>query len=194
MRRAAEDAVRGEPEDWSQVVQAVRDGDRVALVKLTRLISGFLMRYRAYEVREQWDDLIQDVLVALLRGFDSQALREPRALVNYVGAITRNKLFDFRDRQRRPGSPDLEGDPAGASDRSAGAREEGTGKGPDAYLDLGRALERLPEKLRAVVDAIYLQGFSYEEAASRLGMPLGTLKRIQNQGLRELRALMGRDP
>lgn len=182
------------PEDWFQVVTDVRAGDRVALVKLTRLISGFLMRYRAYELREQWDDLIQDVLAALLRGFDAQSLREPRALVNYVGVITRNKLFDFRDRQRRPGAPDLEGDPVGASDRSAAAREESMGRGPDTYLDLGRALEQLPEKLRAVVEAIYLQGFSYEEAAGRLGMPLGTLKRMQNQGLRELRELMGTDP
>jgi len=184
----------GAPEDWCQVVADVRAGDRVALVKLTRLIGGFLMRYRAYEVREQWDDLIQDVLAALLRNFGQQSLREPRAMVNYVGVITRNKLFDFRDRQRRPGAADLEGDPAGASDRSADAREQGLGRGADTYLDLGRALERLPDKLRAVVDAIYLQGFSYEEAAGRLGMPLGTLKRMQNQGLRELRELMGRDP
>jgi RNA polymerase sigma-70 factor (ECF subfamily) len=176
------------PENWPQVVRDVQAGDRAALVKLTRLISGFLMRYRAYDVRDQWDDLIQEVLAALLRNLQSEALREPRALVNYVGVITRNKLFDLLERRRRPGAPDLLGEPETAVAR---ADAPPPAPPPDVYVDLGRALDRLPEKLRAVVDAIYLKGFSYEEAASRLGVPLGTLKRLQNQGLRELRAWMG---
>lgn len=180
----------GAPENWPQVVRDVQAGDRAALVKLTRLISGFLMRYRAYDVRDQWDDLIQEVLVALLRNLQSQALREPRALVNYVGVITRNKLLDLLDRQRRPGAPDLLGEPEAAAERSE-VLQRLQARPPDVYVDLGRALQLLPEKLRAVVDAIYLQGFSYEEAASRLGVPLGTLKRLQNQGLRELRAQLG---
>jgi RNA polymerase sigma-70 factor (ECF subfamily) len=184
--------LRSGPEDWPQVLLDVQAGDRIALVKLTRLISGFLLRYRAYEVRDQWDDLIQDVLAALLRSLQREGgPREPRAFVNYVGAITRNKFFDLLDRQRRPGSPDLVGDPAGAADRAGVPPEQASARGPDVYLDLGRALSTLPDKLRAAVDAIYLQGFSYEEAASRLGVPLGTLKRLQTQGLRELRAQLG---
>jgi RNA polymerase sigma-70 factor (ECF subfamily) len=182
-------AMAAAPENWSQVVLDVQAGDRAALVKLTRLISGFLMRYRAYDVRDQWDDLIQEVLAALLRNAAAQhALREPRALVNYVGAITRNKLFDLLDRNRRPGAPDLLGEPETAASRADAPPAETP---PDVRLDLGRALERLPEKLRAVVDALYLKGFSYEEAAAGLGVPLGTLKRLQNQGLRELRIHMG---
>jgi RNA polymerase sigma-70 factor (ECF subfamily) len=179
------------PENWPQVLLDVQAGDRAALVKLSRLISGFLMRYRAYDVRDQWDDLIQEVLAALLRNLQSQALREPRALVNYVGVITRNKLLDLLDRRRRPGAPDLVGEPEAAAERSDELRERLGARPPDVYVDLGRALVQLPEKLRAVVDAIYLQGFSYEEAASRLGVPLGTLKRLQNQGLRELRVQLG---
>jgi RNA polymerase sigma-70 factor (ECF subfamily) len=181
----------GAPENWPQVVLDMQAGDRAALVKLTRLIGGFLMRYRAYDVRDQWDDLIQEVLAALLRNLQNQALREPRALVNYVGVITRNKLFDLLDRQRRPGAPDLLGQPETAAEQSEELRERLETRPPDVYVDLGRALAQLPEKLRAVVDAIYLQGFSYEEAATRLGVPLGTLKRLQNQGLRELRVQMG---
>ena len=39
--------------------------------------------------------------------------------------------------------------------------------------------------------AIYLEGHSYQDAADRLEMPLGTLKRLQTEGLRELREKMG---
>jgi RNA polymerase sigma-70 factor (ECF subfamily) len=59
-------------------------------------------------------------------------------------------------------------------------------------LDLQRALDDLPEMERQVVGAIYLQGHSYEEATERLGIPLGTLKRRQTEGLRVLRKKMGK--
>jgi RNA polymerase sigma-70 factor (ECF subfamily) len=62
---------------------------------------------------------------------------------------------------------------------------------PGDLLDLRRALATLPEKERLVIEAVYAEGQSYEEAAARLGMPLGTLKRLQTQGLRILRQSMG---
>ena len=64
---------------------------------------------------------------------------------------------------------------------------------PDLLVDLERALASLPEKQRLVVDAVYLQGATYEDAARSLGMPLGTLKRMQTAGLRELRRVMEAD-
>ncbi len=175
------------PEDWEAVVRAVQDGDRVALVKLTNLITGFLARFRAFEVRESWDDLIQEVLIAVIRSAQRDALREGRAFVGYVGSITRNKLADHRDRLRRPGNADLEGDPETAHALSEAEAPRHT----DVYVDLQGGLDRLSEKLRQVVGAIYMRGLSYEEAARELGLPLGTLKRLQVQALRELRSGMG---
>ena len=181
----------GKPEDWPAVLEAVRVGDRVALVKLTRLISGFLARYRAYEMRDAWDDLIQDVLTSLLRSAQRDGIREPRAFVSYVGTAVRNKLLDFVAKQKRPGAADLEGDPETADATSQIARQRRAERPVDVYLDLQRSLDALPEKLRVVVEAIYINGYSYEEASRRLGIPLGTLKRLQTQGLRELRSAMG---
>ena len=175
------------PEDWEAVLTAVQAGDRVALVKLTNLVTGFLARYRAFEVRESWDDLIQEVLVALVRSAQRGALRDGRAFVSYVGSITRNKLADHRDRMRRPGGPDLEGDPETAH----ALAELGEGRHTDVYVELQRGLDRLSEKLRQVVGAVYMRGLSYEEAARELGIPLGTLKRLQVRALRELRGSMG---
>jgi RNA polymerase sigma factor (sigma-70 family) len=46
----------------------------------------------------------------------------------------------------------------------------------DARLDLTRALARLPEDQRAVLALCYAAGFTHAEAASALGLPLGTVK------------------
>jgi RNA polymerase sigma-70 factor (ECF subfamily) len=41
---------------------------------------------------------------------------------------------------------------------------------------LRRAIEELPEKYRTVITLYHLQGRQYEEIATVLGMPLGTVK------------------
>ena len=48
----------------------------------------------------------------------------------------------------------------------------------------------MPEREKNVIQAIYIQGHSYEEAAQQLGIPFGTLKRLQTQGLKLLRQKM----
>ena len=86
--------------DWLAAVAAVERGDRVALVKITNVITGYLAGYRAYEHRDSWDDLCQEVLIAVIRGVRKGAIRNPAAFVSYVGSITRNKLMDWIDQSR----------------------------------------------------------------------------------------------
>jgi RNA polymerase sigma-70 factor (ECF subfamily) len=173
-------------EDWIAVLDALQGGDRVALVKVTNVITGFLARYRAYEFRDSWDDLCQEVLIALIRSAQRGAIRDPRAFINYTGTITRNKLADWIRQSQRPGSPDAYGDPEGAEAMSRVDAPPDRADS-DLLLDLQRALDELPEKERQAMEAIYLEGMSYEEAAQHLGMPFGTLKRMQTQGLKRLR-------
>ncbi len=69
----------------------------------------------------------------------------------------------------------------------AGGRELPTG------LDdhrVAAALERLPAPQREVVVACYLEGLSREEAADRLGCPVGTVKSRLRRALDALRVLM----
>ena len=79
--------MRGEPEDWSQVVQDVRAGDRVALVKLTRLISG-----RANGSREDELALIGEIGQVMR---DASICGLGQLAANAVdSAVHRLKLFD----------------------------------------------------------------------------------------------------
>jgi RNA polymerase sigma factor (sigma-70 family) len=178
-------------EDWISVLDALQKGDRVALVKVTGLITGFLARYRAYDLRDSWDDLCQEVLAVLIRSARRGAIRDPRAFVSYTGTVTRNELNDWIRQRKKPGSADLLGDPEAAIAAGEGGEAAPRHRDPDLLVDLSRALESLPEKQRHVMEAVYFQGMSYEEAARHLGMPFGTLKRLQTQALKELRKKMG---
>ncbi len=172
--------VRAPQEDWLAVLGALEKGDRVAVARVTAVITGFLARYGAYDVRDSWDDLCQEVLISLIRSARRGALREPSAFISYTGTITRNALIDHVRHETQPESRVLK----------ERLQEEGQRPPPDLLLDLQRAREGLPERLRRVVETIYLEGHNYETAAKLLDVPLGTLKRLQTQGLRELRDKM----
>ena len=168
------------PEDWIAVLEALLKNDRVALAKVTSVITGFLARYRAYDYRDSWDDIIDEVLIRLMDSHRRGLIREPAAFISYTGTITRNFFLDwFKKEKREADIPErLEADPV--------SRDLGM------LLDLRRALDDLRENERQVIEAIYLQGHSYEEATELLGVPLGTLKRRQTEGLRVLRKKMGK--
>ena len=55
-----------------------------------------------------------------------------------------------------------------------------------------QAVAALPEPLRSTLDLVYRQGMKHREAASRLGIPVGTVKSRINTALHRLHALAPR--
>lgn len=165
--------------NWAGLALGVEQGDPATILVVTQIITAYLVRARAFHLRDSWEDLSQDVLLALMRTARSGGLRAPEAFVGYVGAITRNKLNDRRDRDRL-------GAVASAPVPLPALLDAG-GRDDDLRIDLNDALRDLDPRSRTVVRAIYFDGYSYEEAAERLGMPLGTLKRILTGALRAIR-------
>ena len=102
-------------EDWQAVLEQLKHGDPIAVVKLTRVITGFLTKYQAYTIRDSWDDLCQEVLLALLKSIEQERVNEPKAIINYIGTITRYKLSDWIKKQQKAGNADLLGDPEAAA-------------------------------------------------------------------------------
>ena len=178
-------------EDWLAVLEQLEKGDALAFARVTDVVYGHLARLRAFEHREAWGDLVQDVVIALLRAHRKKQLREARSFISYVGTVTRNKLLDWLQRQGRPGSATYEGDAGLEAESRTDLKRSVSEQNTDTLIDLDRALLSLPDKERQVMEKIYLEGFSYKEAAEILGMPLGTLNRLQNQGLKKLREEMG---
>jgi RNA polymerase sigma-70 factor, ECF subfamily len=59
--------------------------------------------------------------------------------------------------------------------------------------ELERALNRLPLEQRESILLVGLEGLRYDEAASILGVPIGTVRSRLSRGREALRKLMGMD-
>ena len=174
--------------DWMAVLRRLLAGDRLALAQTSRLINGFLAGWNAYDFRDEWEDLVQEVISAAALALREGRLREPQALVGFLKSTARFKYLDRlrshlgqRRGERLPWAEVVE----------SGDHAEGQWLGAEGREDLRRALDRIPEKQRAAVIAVYAVGLTYEEAARATGTPLGTLKRRLRDGLAQLRDALG---
>jgi len=175
------------PTDWMEVLDRLLAGDRLAFLQMNRLVSGFLAQVRAYDFRDEWDDLRQEVLLAVVENARAGRLRDPKALLGYVRVITRNKFIDrLKKHLRHHEKETLPWD-----DETARALHE-DGPGDVEHLAALRAAVRdLPDEERRVLDGVYRGGQTYEEVSRSTGLPLGTMKRRLRTALATLRRRLG---
>ncbi len=163
--------------DWSAVCEQLIRGERLAFLQMNRLITGFLVQLRAYDFEQEWDDLRQEVVLAVVQNARAGRLREAKAFVGYVRIITRNKFADrLKGRIRRHEKDSLPWGDEILADES-----------PQPSPELWSAVEALPTDQRRVIEGVYLEGKTYDEVSSDTGIPLGTMKRRLREGLEALR-------
>jgi RNA polymerase sigma-70 factor (ECF subfamily) len=167
-------------EDWAAVMDRLLQGDRLALLKLSRLVNGFLGQWNAYDFRDDWDDVIQETILATARAVQEGRLRERDAMAGYLRSTARFVFYQRLKRHVR-----CREDETLPWEEVAG--ELGAEGSQDTRRDVQAALERLPDKRREAVMAVYVEGRSYDEAATATGIPLGSLKRYLREGLAQLR-------
>ena len=170
--------------DWTGLLQRVVDGDGLAFVQASRLVNGFLVRWNAYAFREEWDDLIQEVIAASALALREGRLRDPQAAIAFLMTTARFKFVDRLRIQLRAGSGERLAWEELVVGREHPLEEQ---LAAVAREDLRRALAHIPETKREAVAAVYVRGMTYEEAARATGLPLGTLKRYLRDGLAQLR-------
>jgi RNA polymerase sigma-70 factor (ECF subfamily) len=173
------------PEDWAAVLERLLRGDRFALAQLARLVNSFLARWNAYDFRDEWDDLIQEVVQAAAAALREGRIRERGAVIGFLKTTARFKFVDRLERHLRLHEDEslawqdlLDGPLEPAADLTS----------PELAHDLRAALARLPDKERRAVSAVHVEGRSYEDAAAATGIPLGSLKRHLRDGLARLRS------
>jgi RNA polymerase sigma-70 factor (ECF subfamily) len=172
----------GERVDWGAVLDRLLAGDRLAFLQVNRLVTNVLTRLRAYDFRDEWDDLRQEVLASVVENARAGRLRDPAAFVGYVRSITRNKFVDrlkgslrWREKEALPWDDETARLVASAPGHDARARE------------LWAAARDLPEEHQRVLQGVYRQGRTYQEVSDQTGIPLGTLKRRLREALDALR-------
>jgi RNA polymerase sigma-70 factor, ECF subfamily len=119
------------------------------------------------------EDLVQDTMLRAYRAILRFDGRHPRA---WLLTIMRNAQIN-RVRRKRP---ELLRDPDATMERLAD--EDSRDLGPEALVveseydaAVEKAVNALPEKFRAVIDLVDIQGLSYAEAAEIVDVPTGTV-------------------
>ncbi len=139
------------------LMERVRRGDEAAFTELARRYAARLLAVagRLLGSRADAEDAVQR---ALLQCYSGAAGYNPRwAVSTWVYRILTNICVDeLRRRATRT-----------AYDQHAGAGAVGSAnhRPPGAYLDLHRALERVPREARMLLALRYVNGLSYGELA-----------------------------
>jgi RNA polymerase sigma-70 factor (ECF subfamily) len=144
---------------------------------------------------DEAEELTQDIflhLLSALRTFDASG-----SLPAWLQRVARNYAIDHYRRRRRERSMVVDGEES--EELVAVARDTTGGNDPHRSLEekdlaafLRQVIDRLPSELGQAVILRDLQGMTYEDMASVLEIPLGTVKSRINRGRLELAKLLKR--
>ncbi|WBB53797.1 sigma-70 family RNA polymerase sigma factor [Verrucosispora sp. WMMD573] len=126
------------------------------------------------------EDLAQETMLRAWRNLDAVP-REPESQRRWLFTVARRLVIDaHRKRQSRPVEVNLLGiEPAASGWESA--------ETVIAKLTLHDAVRELSTAHRSVLHELYVEGCTLDEAAARLGVPVGTVKSRAHYAMRQLR-------
>jgi len=168
----------------SSLLDAVASGDCKAFRTLYDKSAPVLFAICVRLMRDR--DLAQDVLQeAMTRIWRKAHLFDDSKgnAMAWMAVVTRNCALSQMAAAPPPSSSlDVAGVLAAVEARPSGD--------PEIAVDLRQCLKKLNEKYRKCVTLIYLHGLSYEELATQMGTPLGSVKSWVHRAVRELALCM----
>jgi len=171
-----------ETEQRRNLVLRVSDGDIVAESELVYLLApriSMMCKVRIQD-REAVRDLVQEVLMTTISALRKNQIKEPAKLPAFVAGITRNLISNYlRKEAQRPThvplSLDLEQAVADSESRDR-----------DEEKIVHRAMQRLDEDDRGLINMILSDGLKPRQIAARLGV---TAEVVRTRKLRAIRRL-----
>lgn len=180
----------------SEFIENLKAGDAAAFDALVTRYAGeiYALLFRITEDAEEAGDLTQETFLSALKAI--KKFRGEADLKTWLFRIAINESrnrFRWWKRRRREKTVSLDA-PVGESETSFGETFSSGSKNPEENLlqreredFLLSALNKLPESFREAVILCDVEGMSYEEIASVLGINLGTVKSRIARGREELR-------
>jgi RNA polymerase sigma-70 factor (ECF subfamily) len=156
------------------------------MADLTQEIAPHLPRLRRYArslLRDsvRADDLVQDTMVRALE--KAHLYQHDTNLRGWLVTIMHNEHVNATRRHMRG--------PIYVSDEAVGELGRGeTQEAPVELREVRRAISRLPQDQRAPLLLHWLHGLKYDEIATRMGVPLGTVQSRISRARKALRAMI----
>jgi RNA polymerase sigma factor (sigma-70 family) len=165
-----------------ELVVALRRNERAAFDYLYDRYSGSLYNIiiKTVHDEERAADILQESFLKIWKNIDSYNSEKGR-LFTWILNIARNGAIDaVRTAGRKPKLENLE-DGSVKNEPDAGQDALVSNSEIKAIVDLLR-----PER-KVMIDMAYFQGYTHEEIAHALGIPLGTVKSRIRTALQELK-------
>ncbi len=158
--------------DDSTLIQRIAQGDRSAFNTLYRRHYAKLARFILKTVRkaELVEEIVNDTMLVVWRKADTF---EHRAQVStwVIGIAYRLSLKKLEKVGREPQTLSVDETPIADIERLESGVEA-----KERRAMLRKAMEKLPDQQRTVVELTFFQGLNYKEIASVVGCPEGTVK------------------
>jgi len=180
----------------ADVVRLAQEGRDLAFRELVRRYERpvFSLVYRMVRDRETAEDLSQDAFIKVLNHIDRYS--PEFKFSSWIFKIANNVAIDHL-RRRRLDTISMDGSPHASSAAEVEAStfdvaaEQENALDEIASRELGTAIEaaigRLRPEYRSCIMLRHVEGRSYEEIASLLDLPLGTVKTYIHRARHELR-------
>jgi RNA polymerase sigma-70 factor (ECF subfamily) len=176
-----------QPTATDDLIERCLNGDQAAWEEIVRLHwrKVFNIAYKFVGRHDLAEDLTQDVFLKLFKSLETFDRRAN--FQTWLISVSRNLCIDhYRSVRKERETVNRDIDPAElapvSSDKSAYAMLETR----DRVQMLREALDKLPPTLRTAVMLRDIQEFSYQEIATKLKLPEGTVKSRINRGRTEL--------
>jgi RNA polymerase sigma-70 factor (ECF subfamily) len=180
----------------ADVVRLAQEGRDLAFRELVRRYERpvFSLVYRMVRDRETAEDLAQDAFIKVLNHIDRYS--PEFKFSSWIFKIANNVAIDHLQRRRldtisMDGSPHATSAAEVEASRFDIAADEENALDELAARELGSAIEvaigRLRPEYRSCIMLRHVEGRSYEEIASTLDLPLGTVKTYIHRARHELR-------
>ncbi len=163
----------------SQLLSDIADGDTAAFARLYRLSNAklYAIALRILKKESLAQDCLQETYLSVWR--QAASYQPGRAAPRtWLSVITRNRALDMLRRRKH----DLLSESVELEELIAPA-----GADPIDNMALERCLQQLGKEQAACVKLAYYEGLTHPELATRLGIPLGTVKTWIRRGLETLR-------
>lgn len=145
------------------------------------------LRKTAYNYTKNWDDADELVLTVREKAISKwESFKEGTNIGAWLFIITRNQYFSQQRKEKRV----VRGEAAELAIQNAVAPENDAADALTVKQVWQRA-ESLPLEQRDAIIAIFKDGLSYDEAAARAGVAVGTIKSRVHRGIKALQSSIG---
>ena len=171
------------PNHWPHTLRALETGDPAALGEFARLVTTQLRALRAYDFRDDWDDLIQDVIWVVVTEARAGKIADLNAIPGFVKTVTWRKFRDLVSASNRY----VDEEPGEGSRGPAWPKSPPTAP---QRATIQQALDRLPEIERRIVVLLKVEQHSLHETARLMDLKVGTVRNHLARAVSRLRTTL----